>query len=134
MAIEDNGIIRPANLGRSGTDLWLSVVNGEYELDPGQVRLLTDAAREADLIDRLQAEIDAGAPFLVKGSMGQQVANPLIAEIRQHRATLKGLLSALHLGEDARRNRGFHAQRGTGTVSDAARRAARMRWGSGGVG
>lgn len=133
MVIHDNGISRPANLGRSGTDLWLSVVGGEYELDPGQIRLLADACREADLIDRLQAELDAGAPLQVRGSMGQPTASPLISEVRQHRATVKHLLSALRLGEDGKRNRGFHSHRNVASVSEAARKAARQRWGTGGA-
>jgi len=65
--------------------------------------------------------------------MGQPVANPLFGELRLHRGTLKGLLSALRLGEDGDSNRGFHSHRGYATVSEAPRKAARARWGTGGT-
>ena len=51
-------------------------------------RVLEDAARVADLIERMQEELDADAPFVMKGSMGQPTASPLVSEIRQHRGTL----------------------------------------------
>ncbi|MGI8753583.1 MAG: hypothetical protein ACR2MN_14975 [Acidimicrobiales bacterium] len=63
-----------------------------------RLRLLEDACREADLIDELVAELK-GAPKIVLGSQRQQVANPLISEVRQHRAVLSGLLRALDLPE-----------------------------------
>jgi hypothetical protein len=132
MAIEDFGIPRPAGLGPAGTVLWCAII-GKYELRPDEVRLLSDASREADIIDRIQDELDGGAPLMVKGSMGQWVASPLISEARQHRTTLKTLLAALRLSDDGTRNRGVHSHRGVASVSDAARRAARARWGSGGV-
>jgi hypothetical protein len=133
MAINDHGVRRPGNLGRAGTALWTDI-HAAWELRADELRLLEAAAREVDLIERMQAELDAGAPLVVKGSMGQPAASPLVSEIRQHRGTLKTLLSALKLSEDGRRNRGVYSHRGVATVSDAARRAARARWGTPGVG
>jgi hypothetical protein len=57
---------------------------------------LEDAVRESDLIDELVDEL-RGASKIVLGSQHQQVANPLISEIRQHRAVLSALLRALEL-------------------------------------
>jgi hypothetical protein len=46
---------------------------------------------------------------------------------------MKTLLSALRLGEDGESNRGFYSHRNVASVSEAARKAAKMRWGTGGV-
>jgi hypothetical protein len=128
MAIEDFGIRRPVGLERAGAELWRDIV-GEYELRPDEVRILGDACREADLIDRLEDDL-RDSPLVVKGSMGQPASSPLVTEIRQHRATLKSLLAALRLGdgEDAV-PRGVRSHRGV-TPSEAGRRAARARWGT----
>lgn len=72
------------------------MVIDRYDLRPDEVRLLADGCREADIIERLEAEL-ADAPLMVKGSMGQLVASPLVSEVRQHRAVLAGLLKSLKL-------------------------------------
>jgi hypothetical protein len=41
------------------------------------LRILVDACREADIVDRLEATL-ADAELMVKGSMGQLVASPLV--------------------------------------------------------
>jgi hypothetical protein len=130
MAIEVNGLRVPAGLGRSGSDLWADVTEA-YEFRPDELRILADACREADLIDRLEDEIQ-DSPLIVKGSMGQPAPSPLMTEIRQHRATLKTLLVALKLGEvEDAAPRGMSSHRGV-TPSEAGRRAARRRWGTAG--
>lgn len=113
-AVDDR---KPANLRSGGSDLWDSIA-GAYELRPDELRTLADACREADLIDRLEAEM-VDAPTMVKGSMGQLVASPLISEVRQHRSTLNTLLKALRLPED----QATPAER-----SQSARKAANARW------
>ena len=68
----------PTGLGVSGRDLW-SEIAGTYDLRPDERRLLEDACREADLIDRLESEInDPDHEMVVKGSMGQPVSSPLV--------------------------------------------------------
>ncbi|MEO3851743.1 hypothetical protein ABGB09_29645 [Streptomyces sp. B8F3] len=112
----------PKGLGAAGRRLWREVA-GRYELRPDEVRLLADACREADIIERLEEEL-AGAPLIVKGSMGQSVASPLVSEVRQHRTVLAGLLKSLKLPDapaQAARRRAY--------VSEQARAAARARWG-----
>lgn len=95
--VSRNSATAPAGLAAGGRTLWRAVVKvGPLRGD--RVRVLEDACREADLIDELVAELK-GAPKLVMGSMRQQVANPLISEVRQHRAVLSGLLRALDLPE-----------------------------------
>jgi hypothetical protein len=112
----------PTGLGTSGRSLWRAIA-GVYELRPDELRILTDACREADLVDRLEAAL-ADAELIVKGSMGQLVASPLVSEVRQHRTVLAGLLRSLKLPDAPDTDR-------TSTyVSEQARAAARARWGT----
>ena len=112
---------RPAGLKRSAT-LWDNVT-GTYTLRPDELRVLEDACREADLIDRLQADI-AKAPLTVPGSMGQKVPHPSLQEIRQHRATLARMLKQLGLPDAPSEPAGGRE----GSTSDRARRTAHARW------
>ena len=89
---------------------------GTYMLRTDELRVLKDSCREADLIEDLRLE-SRGAQMVVKGSMGQPVINPLVSELRQHRACLAGLLRQLKLpDEDAP------------TASNPAGKAAHARW------
>lgn len=115
---------RPVNLGKRGKALWDSIIPA-FELRPDEMCVLEDACREADLIERLHAEL-ATAELTTKGSMGQEVASPYVSEIRQHRAVLAGLLGKLKIPDSP-----AGAARKRAVTSDAARSAARARWGSG---
>lgn len=90
---------QPEGLNRRGAALWDSIT-GKYELRADEITVLEDACFEADLIDDLRASL-VDAPRLVKGSMGQQVINPMISEVRQHAATLKSLLASLKLPDES---------------------------------
>lgn len=50
-----------------------------------------------DVIDRLQAVVDDAADLRVRGSQGQPVSLPELAELRQYRSLLASLLKALAL-------------------------------------
>ena len=90
----------PSGLGRKAKALW-SEVTDNYDLRVDELRILEDACWEADLVDRLQSEINAADhENVVKGSMGQPVASPLVQEVRQHRTVLARLLTSLKLPED----------------------------------
>lgn len=115
---------RPPELGVGGTALWDSIA-GVYELRPDEWRILRDACFEADIIDRLQREFAAGETT-TRGSMGQEVAAPTLSELRQHRATLTSMLGKLKIPDSPAGSAQKRA-----AVSDAARSAARARWGSG---
>jgi hypothetical protein len=65
-------------------------------LRPDQRRILFEACCEVDLIDRLQADLGS-TPTTTSGSMGQEVAHPILSELRQHRGTLNTLVRALAL-------------------------------------
>lgn len=79
----------------AGAALWTSVTSG-YQLDPAETSMLHQACRCADELHRLDVEL-RGAPLTVKGSMGQPVPNPLLAEVRAHRKVLESLLRSLAL-------------------------------------
>ena len=114
----------PKNLGPQGKELWDSIIP-QYELRPDELRVLTDACREADLIERLHEEL-ATSSLITKGSMGQEVASPHVSEIRQHRTVLANLLKSLKLPDSP-----AGAARKRAVVSEKARAAARARWGTG---
>lgn len=83
----------PAGLGTAGGKLWRSTVEVfDFTDEPHKVQILTHACRVADVV----AELDE-APLTVKGSMGQQVISPFIAEARVQRALLAQLLGRLDL-------------------------------------
>src|SRR4051794_5978280 len=85
----------PSSLAEAGRSLWQDVT-GKYELRADELRVLEAAACETDLIGAMQSAL-VGVPLIVEGSQGQDVINPLVSEIRQHRATLAALLRQLKL-------------------------------------
>lgn len=126
------GKLAPRGLGNAGKKLWRSVI-GEFDLRGDELRILEDACRSADLIDRLENAM-SDAPLIVRGSMGQPVANSLLTEIRQHRATLANLLRGLKLPNEEPADDQVSVFRITPmTRSEAGRKAARVRWGNRGA-
>jgi hypothetical protein len=72
----------PAGLGDAGKKLWRSIHDVfDFSEEPGRLQILTQACRVADVIAELDDAADE-APLTVKGSMGQQVISPFIAEAR----------------------------------------------------
>ena len=87
----------PAGLGDDGKRLWRSVVQEfELEREPHKAKVLAEACRVADAMAELDEAADE-APLTVKGSMGQQVISPFIAEARAQCALLAQLLARLGL-------------------------------------
>ena len=109
----------PAGLKAKGKRLWADVT-GAYELRSDELDILEDVCREADLIDKIEREL-ASADFMVTGSQGQMVVNPLIAEARQHRATKMSLWKRLDLPDPAASE---------DAPSNQQRAAAQSRWAS----
>lgn len=110
----------PTGLQAKGRKLWDDIL-ADFDLRPEELRILEDACREADLIDRIEKEIQT-SPLTAKGSQGQPVAAPLVTEIRQHRTTLARLLGQLKLTSEGSAVAGM-------TTSEKARHAANARWG-----
>ncbi len=108
---------KPDGLGDAGSALWDSLTDG-YEYRPDELRVLRDACREADLISLMEEKM-VGAELIVEGSMKQPVANPMLGELRQHRALLERLLRSLNLPDESER---------PSLRSANARNAANARW------
>jgi hypothetical protein len=89
----------PAGLGESGRKLWREITSVfDIEHDPDRRELLFQAAKTADQIAELD-EAAAEAPLTVKGSMGQPVLSPFIAEARVQRGWLAQLLAQVNFAE-----------------------------------
>lgn len=89
----------PRTLKAAGKRLWKETTD-KYELRQDEQEMLRAACAEADLISRMEKELE-DQPLTVKGSMGQLVPHPLVSELRQHRATMSALLRGLKLPDDA---------------------------------
>ena len=111
----------PPGLGKSGRALYRGLV-AAYDLNPAEVVLATEAARVADRLTALAAELET-ADLVVTGSTGQPRANPLIGASALLGHELCELVRAMGLpveGEDVGRVR-----------SPSARDAANARWSRG---
>ena len=86
----------PHGLGTEGKKLWESVV-GVFDLstEPHKRRILFDACKTADVIKRLD-DVASKQPVTVKGSMGQEVIHPCIAQAQTARGQLAQLLARLN--------------------------------------
>jgi phage terminase small subunit len=85
----------PSTLGGHGRKLWRSVL-GAYLLTPAEHEVLIALCHATDQLEKLNAEL-VSAPLTVKGSRGQQVPNPLLAEARSHARTVETLQRSLCL-------------------------------------
>ncbi|MCH9733455.1 MAG: hypothetical protein K0U78_02715 [Actinomycetia bacterium] len=91
----------PTGLKQRGRQLWREIhAVYSFEEAPEKAILLEDACRTSDVIKRLQDTVDAAEDLRVRGSQGQPVAMPEIAELRQYRSLLAALLKALTLPDD----------------------------------
>ena len=91
----------PDGLGKSGTELWLSIAP-KYVLRPDEDARLVTACRTADVIQMLEDTWrELGFPMVSVGSMKQEIIHPLIGEIRTQRSSLASLLVGLKLPDDA---------------------------------
>jgi hypothetical protein len=84
----------PAGAGPAGRKLWRAVVV-EYELQEHELLLLREAVRTADLLDELEATLQAEGT-VIDSPQGRK-AHPAATEARAQRVTLARLLAALRL-------------------------------------
>lgn len=89
----------PARLTAASRRLWCEVVD-QYELRQDELTILEDICRETDLITKMDAEL-RGREMIVAGSTGQDTINPLVPELRAHRAARAGLWAKLKLPDAA---------------------------------
>lgn len=118
----------PPGLEKRGRRFWRAAVD-EIDFDIDGLELLVDTCRTLDTIERLRAIVDAEGE-MTKGSMGQPVAHPLLAELRHQRKQAADFLSKLGIDSaDGQPIDGvlLHAvpDAPTYTQQQAARRAAR---------
>lgn len=111
----------PRGLSDKALRTWRGVTDG-FVLREDEYEMLESACREIDLIDNIQKAIDKDG-LMLTGSMGQPVAHPLLAELRQHRNVLRSMFAALKIPDS-----GVESASDTGVVSAAARAAAQSRW------
>jgi hypothetical protein len=83
--------------------------------------VLEQAARTADLCDRLERDVRALPELTSVGYAGQPRPHPLLAALRAERLLLERLIAGLHLPDDTR-------QVGMTASSRHAQRAAEVRW------
>ena len=108
----------PRDLKEAGKALWRNLTR-EFVFNSAELALLHQLCCTTDEIADLKAGLTATKP-VVKGSRGQPRANPLLAELRNHRKLADQLVVALGLpidGEAVGRRR-----------SAQARQAADTRW------
>ena len=86
--------------GRSGRRFWDDLTETfDFTEEPHKLEILRSACRTLDVLDRIREELDE-APLQVKGSMGQPVANGLIAAELSAVARFESLVRSLKLPED----------------------------------
>jgi len=111
--------------GPAGTRLVETITTTfDFSEEPGKLAILERAARTADTIAALEAEA-ATQSLTAKGSMGQAVINPLVAEARAQTSLLDRLLKSLGLPESDEESAAKAEQR-----QRQARKAAKTRWGN----
>ena len=115
----------PDGLGVAGVELWSAILgdldNG-WELDARELELLGQAAIVADRLQALDEAVRRDGTA-IKGSRGQTVVHPAVAESRQQRLALVRLLGAIEVVDPA------EARRSATPAQARARRAADARWG-----
>ena len=111
----------PRGLKTRGKHVWREL-HAEYSFDeaPEKRLIAEEASRTADVVDRLQGVVDDVEDLRVRGSQGQPVAMPEVAELRQYRALFVSLLKSLTLPDD---------EEGL-TRSQLGKLGAQARWGN----
>lgn len=113
----------PTGLSAKSRKLWNDTI-AVYDLDEHEYPILEAACRELDLITLMEKDLK-GAPLMVRGSMGQEVANPLLTEVRMHRKAYIDFIGKLDLPE------GEGAGEAVSPRTAAAQKAANARWSRG---
>jgi uncharacterized protein with von Willebrand factor type A (vWA) domain len=111
----------PEGLEKAGKRVWRAILT-EFDLDERELLVLEQAARQADAVAALEAEIvDSG--LLSRGSRGQTRLSPSVTELRQSRLALSKLLGELALPDQDEQS----------APSRRGRKAADARWGRNGL-
>jgi hypothetical protein len=111
----------PAGLTGAGLTTWKRIV-GEFDFRSDELRVLEAACATETMIERLVAELGDG-PATVRGSRGQQVVHPVVAELRHPLLALGRVWRQLGIPDDD-----DVAERKAQDRSTSARAAAEARW------
>ncbi|WP_426979236.1 hypothetical protein ACQCSU_08135 [Pseudarthrobacter sp. O4] len=115
----------PGELGKRGK-AYYSQILADYELEESEKQILLEAARTLDEVDLLKAAVSEMG-VTTKGSMGQTVVNPALAELRQARALFGRLVHQLDLPADEEEEE-VPLTAAEQDRQDNARKAANARW------
>lgn len=85
----------PESLGAAGRRLWDETI-AVYELAEHEFAVLQEACYTLDLLQTMRRRVKKDG-VVASGSMGQDVVNPLIGEMRQQRGLFSQLMNALKL-------------------------------------
>lgn len=109
----------PESWSASVRATYTEITDEHPNLDPASLTGLYEACALLALAESYSDRVSADGP-VVKGSQGQPVAHPLVAEVRAHRTAALSALRALGLG----------ARRGSvQSASGAGSSLASARWG-----
>lgn len=114
----------PKGLQEAGLALWESTTEVfDLSEEPHKLKVLERACKTADTISMLETEATT-QPLIAKGSMGQPVINPLIAEARAQTTVLNTLLKSIGLpdSDEVQVERAIKRQQ-------TAKAGAKARWG-----
>jgi hypothetical protein len=112
---------------KRGLEIWHLSEVYDFSEAPEKLLILEEAARTADIIDRLQKIVDDAKDLRVRGSAGQPVGIPELDSLRQYRGQLQVLLRGLQLPDESEDSAG---NGGPMSRTQVARLAARARWGT----
>lgn len=101
----------PRALKSSGRRLWNQVME-EFELGQHEAAVLLQACRIVDVLDRLQAVIDA-EEVVVTSPQGTKT-NPAVVEFRQQAVTLAKCMASLRIPLDEAQSPGRSPQQRVG--------------------
>ncbi|MGV9728468.1 hypothetical protein ACWDUE_13980 [Streptomyces albogriseolus] len=101
-----------------------------FDLDPDHARIVDEAARILDELALMESAI-AQHGAIVQGRYGPQI-NPALEQADKHRKTFMALLKSLNLPRETHAEIVDMTEAAAAKArSDAARKAARARWGNG---
>ncbi|MET9835583.1 hypothetical protein ABZ078_41330 [Streptomyces sp. NPDC006385] len=111
------------------SDTFRNEITDAFDLDPDHARIVDQAARILDELALMESAVSEYGP-IVQGRYGPQI-NPALEQADKHRKTFMALLKSLNLPRET------HAEivdmteaAASKARSDAARKAARARWGN----
>jgi hypothetical protein len=117
----------PAGLSKESAALFVKLTD-EVDFPPEKLMQLEAMCRTLDVCAKLQAEVDALDSYRVRGSQGQPVSAPELADLARYRALIVSQARALDISDDAAEDDA--GPRVYLTPSELGKRGAAARWGN----